>query len=162
MLRLVAFLACERVVVDSATNTVSISAIMEELAISVPQALLPVPAESAAPMSWSVFSMWNRDDNDPRTPFETKVELLLPSGRVALELPPFEQDFENFTKRSQRLISQINGFPIGEPGRLRLVLKCKMRGETEFVEVAVYPILLKHIADAVNENAVAAPAGERV
>ena len=146
MSQLLAFFPCEKVLIDGATNTVSIVTILQQLSVSV-VAKEQLPADAVAPISWTVFAMWQREEEE-RIPFRTKVELILPSGKKAIEILGEEYNFDNFTKLSQRVISQVHGFPAGESGTLVLILYTKPRGESGFRECARYPILFSATATA--------------
>lgn len=158
MPRLLVFVPCQKVMIDQDGSASAIS-IIQDLQVGVPTKLLPLSKEAGAPLNWNVLSLWDRADEE-RTSFAARVRLILPSGRIAVESIS-EHNFENFTKRYQRVIGNVQGFPIGEPGELSLILGIRLDGEAGFSDIATYPIRLKYqeaevgkaVADASNAQA---------
>lgn len=147
MAKLLAFFPCGKVVIDRTDNNVSVSDILQEISAAVPKELMPVPVKAIVPSSWTVFSMWYRDADIQSAPFDVQSRVIAPDGSTLLDaLPSSHVTFDNNTKTSQRVINLLQGFPIGAPGVCHVLLMTKAEGESDFHEVARYPILVKHIA----------------
>jgi hypothetical protein len=145
---LLAFFPCERVIIEQETQNVSISTIIQELQLVVAAELLPPPKGTVVPMQWAVFSMWERRDDEPREAFESKLKIVTPSGEDVEIAPASKFDFENFTKRSQRVHAVVKGFPVWEAGTWELVLSTRTFGRGEFIEAARFPIVILHKPEA--------------
>jgi hypothetical protein len=152
------FVPCEKVLIDAAGNAVSALSIMQDLKMGVSAKALPFPHDSVAPLSWTILSIWDRQPNET-TPFHIRLRIILPSGRQSVEVTS-TQNFDNFTKRYQRVVTQAQAFPVGEPGEILLVLGVRIDGEEDFSDIATYPIDFSYeIQEQAAEETAPSPAG---
>ena len=153
MPKLLAFFPCDKVVIDQLQNNVSVSAIIEEVVAGIPEKLMPPPNGAVVPNNWTVFAMWHRDTSENTVPFEVMARFFSPNEKLLVQTsPPTRANFDNNTKTSQRVVLNLNGFPIGAPGICQIALMMKADGETDFSEVARFPVIVKHEIIAESDN----------
>lgn len=145
MPKLLVFAPCERVIEDKDGNNISLISIMQGVSVIVPRDRLPLAVSTVGPQSWYVFAMWQREP-DERVGFETKAVLLAPDGKTILETASSNITFNNFSVVSQRVKMLVQGFPMGHPGSCHITLMTKLDGQSEFSEIARFPIVVSQIA----------------
>lgn len=140
MVTLLIYAPCEKTIVAD-DKTSSIISIMESVIVNVPKDL---PADALAPIRWTVFSLWKRDQL-PEQPveMEEQTDILRPDDTVAASgKSRFTVTNEHLFYRS---LVQLPVFPIGLPGFVKV--KCRIRQtnpETEWSDVAEFPLLVVH------------------
>ena len=143
MPKLLTYIPCEKVVIDSLTNNVSITSMISEIEIKIPHGV-PLPSKGTfVPMPWNILSVWEWGEQDTNKTFEAKSVLIAQSGEELLEtsITKFKREpHKNF----QRNIDQITGFPIWVPGRAELRLMFRIEGSGEFSQQASFPIVVVH------------------
>ena len=144
MARLVALIACEKVIIDT-DNNVSVINLIQELKLGVREAGVTPKEGDLVPLQWTVLSVWYRDEDDME-PFEVEFVFLSPTKTPIFKSVPATVNFDGFTKRLMRVVSPINLFPAWLEGWSEVVLSAKTSGQDRFVEQARYPILLTHDA----------------
>jgi len=104
----------------------------------------PVPANVMSPLTWFVFSVWSRNENEIGRKFVQRFELLPPDSDDAL---PIKSDltFEAIDDLSVNYV-QINGFPVGKAGPLRVKMWLESTAQEVVSPVYIYPIAVKHNA----------------
>ena len=142
MPKLLAYIPCENVLIDEFTKNASITAVISEIGIKIPQGF-PVPSKGTfiIAMQWNIFSLWEWEEIDSNLEFETKSQLVAQSGEVLFETNITESKKEPH-KNFQRNIDRITGFPIWVSGRVELRLMFRVKGSGEFLQRASYPILV--------------------
>ena len=141
MLRLLAHLACERVVVDQDTNQISVLSILQDLNVAVfPGAT--IPEKALAPMFWSSFSLWESEDSDHGVSFDFKTSLESPSGQI---LTHQEITTSEVTKPAVRVITKFSGFPISEQGSYHVLQSIRKNPDGEWEQVSTFRITVKHV-----------------
>ena len=83
--------------------------------------------------------MWQREAAE-RPEFETKASMVAPGGELIMETAVANIDFLKYTVLSQRVVMNVQGFPVGHVGQCHIVLKTRPKGEKDFAEVARFPI----------------------
>lgn len=143
MPKLLTYIPCEKVVIDSLTNNVSITSLISEIEIKIPHGV-PLPSKGTfVPMQWNILSVWEWEDQDTNLMFETKSVLISQSGELLLETTLTEFRREQH-KRFHRNIDQIVGFPVWVPGRSELRLMFRRGSSGEFSQIASFPIMVLH------------------
>ena len=138
MPRLVAFLPCEKVVLEQGSNNASIIAVLDSLTLTVPKDTPAPQPQTALAMPWAIFTLFQKEDNDTGE-FECKSVLMSDSGEVLMDGPVSKF---SFNVPRMRIVMQVNGFPIWVPGQLWLALMLKAPGQSDFGEVARTSITL--------------------
>ena len=143
MPRLLAFFPCEKIVIDTANNVTAVS-MLQECRVQIPAGAGAPPRGTVVPYSWTAFSLWQREDQDQDTPFESRSVLVSPSGETLIEGSLATNNYDNFTKQYQRVVEQFPVLPVWSQGRCNLVLKYRLRGEQDFRDVARFPFDIIH------------------
>ena len=132
---------CEKVVVDQ-NNACSLIAILEEVKIQVVPGT-PVPVGTVIPMQWAVVTLWEQASAyDVGRTFEQRTALVSASGKHLVELVGQFTSIEH--KPRVRLINQIVGMPVSEPGshKIKIWFRELAQEPKEWKEVATYPITI--------------------
>ena len=140
MPRLLAYLPCEKIIIDS-DNNVSLISVLQDLKVQVPEAgPVPGPAVTAA-MKWQILTMWLIDPGDVGKFYEEKVALFDPDGAPTAVKGSVGNET---TGAGHRNVVTVLGFPIGKEGRHSLRLWMYERGNDPGEPIAEYPIRVSH------------------
>jgi|SRR5579864_5169794 len=139
---LVAFLGCEKVVVDQDSHTISVFSVIQDLNIPLPPGGANIPHGAMAQFPWAGLTLWEMVPEDKGKAFEQKAQLTM-EGETLVESDP--ASFE-MAKPSYRVIHRFLGFPIWRSGRCVLRLLLREVGQPEWREIATYPIRVHHVA----------------
>ena len=135
MPRLLLFAPCERALIDRATNSLSMIALIEGLTVELPESVNP-PARALGPMQWTIVTLWAAEPDPQR--YEQKVELFAPDGALVIES---RLRFEMQANLGHRNTANLNGFPVGPPGQYDLVLSLRDdRDGSAFQELSRFPL----------------------
>ncbi len=142
MLKPIAFVPCEKIIISQEENIASLINILESISLSIPESeASSLPENAVFPFNWCIYALWHRE-SDESEKYEHRVELGLPDGRIALQ---GEMTFEmNPEHRNYRTIINIGVFPVLPAGEyaIKLFLR-KAGGENTWEEVAQYPIYVE-------------------
>ncbi len=145
-MKFIALCACERVIVDK-IGAHSLINIMQNVQVQgVPkgpsQTLLPTPAvptNTVLSNLWFIFSMWKPSAEDIGKTFEQVHQVFWPDGTKFNEGKLQFKPDENMQQNSYGLV----GFPVGQPGPLRIVTWVEDNGK-RITDVLDYEIRVKH------------------
>ena len=141
MPKLLAYLPCEKVVVEDESKNVSVLSILETVTVALP-AGAPAPRDKASiPMSWAIFTLWQKETGESGE-FESKSVLASPAGEALVETPVAKLDFE--PNGRQQVINRMSSFPVWTPGACRLRLMVKTSRDAQFRELTHIVIALRH------------------
>lgn len=133
MPRLLVFAACERVIIDQATQSVSLIGLFHDLQIGLPAE--DVPGDAVIPIRWAVFAEWLRDEGDEGETFTQESDFRSPDGkRLASASAQF-----NLDKKMHRQTMNMPAFPLAGGGQYSVALFLR-KGDGERREVATWPI----------------------
>jgi hypothetical protein len=138
------FAPCEKVIIGQGDNSVSLIGILQNLHLN-PRPDTPaqtIPANAALPLSWAIFTLWQRTEDDEGKSYTQRVALESPAGRSLVEsVTPFsmEKDFH-------RIANSIIGLPIGESGTSTLKLWLRSDDSADWNEMSSFPLLITHPA----------------
>ena len=99
------FAPCEKVIIGQGDNSVSLIGILQNLHLN-PRPDTPaqtIAANAALPLSWAIFTLWQRTEDDEGKSYTQRVALESPAGRSLVEsVTPFsmEKDFHWREKRT--------------------------------------------------------------
>lgn len=141
MPKLLAYLPCEKVVVEDESKNVSVLSILETVTVSLPAGSPAPGANASIPMSWSIFTLWQKEQGETGE-FESKSVLAAPDGEPLLETPVSRLEF-GATGR-QQVINRMSSFPVGVPGPCRLKLMVKTSRDARFRELTHVVVALRH------------------
>ncbi len=141
MPKLLAYLPCEKVVVEEQSKNVSVLSILETVTVSLASGA-PAPALNASiGMAWAIFTLWQKDPGESGR-FESKSVLVSPEGEPLAETPVATIDFETGVR--QQVINRLASFPIWTPGTCQLKLMVKVARDPDFRPLASVLIMLRH------------------
>lgn len=141
MPKLLAYLPCEKVVIEDESKNVSVLSILETVSVTLAQGA-PAPAQSASiAMAWAIFALWQKDKGESGE-FESKSVLFSPGGELLAETPVTKLGFS--ANARQQVINRMAGFPIWTPGTCQLKLMVKTSRDTDFREFTHVAIVLRH------------------
>ena len=116
MPKLLAFLPCEKVIVEKEYQSPSIITVLQRIIIGQDRSGSS-PQNTIAPIQWVIFTAWTREEGDQGQSFRQKGELLMPDGSPS----PISIDLL-FTMNHQVnfLTLHFHAFPVGQTGVLNL------------------------------------------
>jgi hypothetical protein len=104
-------LTCEKVLIDQ-SGTFSLISVFQR--INLPAIPEPLVDGAAIPMTWAIFTAWDRDETEGELSFTQTTEVFLPSGKIYAT-----QEINFLLPEGQaqaRTIVNLAGFPIYEEG----------------------------------------------
>lgn len=141
MPKLLAYLPCEKVVVEDESKNISVLSILETVTVTLAQEA-PAPAQKASiGMAWAIFTLWQKERGESGE-FESKSVLASPAGELLLETPVAKLAFG--ANMRQQVINRLPRFPIWTPGTCQLRLMVRTSRDAEFRELANVAIELRH------------------
>lgn len=141
MPRLLLFGVCQKAIMDSQSNLVSMIEIVSRLQLIIP-AGNPLAPDTIAPVQWGTVASLLNEDGDEGKIFQTQIEVFSPSGEKKLEIPgePFP-----LIDRAVQTITNAFGFPIGEAGVYSIKLFLREVSKDDWKEIANYPLVIAHV-----------------
>ena len=141
MPKLLAYLPCEKVVVEEESKNISVLSILETVNVTLPQGS-PAPAHKASiGMAWAIFTLWQKEKGELGE-FESKSVLVSPAGELLAETPVARLGFGANTR--QQIINRMASFPIWTPGPCQLKLMVRTSRDGDFRELANVIVVLHH------------------
>jgi hypothetical protein len=136
MLKLYAFVTCDRVITDTEGQT-SLIGLFNELTVVLMDPMAQPPGDAVAARDWAIFTSWEKSSEDDGKEFHQDIQLLYPDGT------PFSPEMDYpfvilADKRFQNVIAKSRGFPIGKPGRYTISMKLRSNGITIFGPVEIW------------------------
>lgn len=113
-----------------------------DIAITPPAGASPsLPTNAVTPKEWWIFSIWEPQTDEVGKDFEQPIEVYWPSGEKFVELKvKFKPD-----ERVQYNSTQMLGFPVGQPGKVKILTWVELQGK-RITEPFAYYITIKHIS----------------
>ena len=128
------FCLCEKVITAD-DNTVSIITIMERLTIEAVSTNVP----TVAPISWSIFTFWTREDDSIIEHFEQKVEGFSKETTTPFHAWVAPVNFDKgFAIAKIRVMNY--GMPVSGAGRMRFTLSVRAVGDLEWHKCSTVPV----------------------
>lgn len=141
MPKLLAYLPCEKVVIEDESKNVSVLSILETVTVTMPRGAAPPAQNASIRMPWAIFALWQKD-KDESGEFESKSALVSPAGELLAETPIAKLSFGANSR--QQVVNRMAEFPIWAPGACQLKLMVKTSRDTGFRELANVVIVLRH------------------
>ncbi len=142
MLKLLIFAPCEKLI-EGKDKTASLISIMESIELTLATGET-VPPDALAPVRWNVMVFWRREaDIEGEIEFEQRIDVRRPDGELATGgTNKFTASNKHLNYRNT-LDFQI--MPIGQAGDILVKLRLRqIKPETEWRDVAEYPIAVRH------------------
>jgi hypothetical protein len=125
-MKLLLLTPCEKVINDPVSGH-SLIAIFHGVNLALPVDSEVVPRDAVIPRAWAIFSKWELEPHEERKEYASVVQIYWPNG----------DDFAKHTivasqpaQNGMAFIVNIQGFPIGQTGKLRVVNWLERDGET--------------------------------
>jgi len=141
---LLAFLACEKVIVSQGTNELSLIGIINDIYVPVIRSV-PIPPNLTGPLRWNAVAIWFHASSDGDASFEVFCGVADDSddsAKIALQ-----SEVVTFSMRDQpvmRIFFSFTAFPVFKPGLCSLKLLVRRVGLKEWTKMADYPLVLHH------------------
>jgi hypothetical protein len=151
MLKLLIFAPCERIIV-STEKTASLISVMESVQFT-PEG--EVPPDALAPVRWGVMAYWRREGEvDGVIEFEQRIDVLRPDGELVTGgTNVFKVSSKNLNYRNTL---NLDIMPVGLAGDILVKLRLRQTNpETEWRDIAEYPILVVHHVKEADEKSAA-------
>jgi hypothetical protein len=141
MPKLLAYLPCEKVVVEDESKNISVLSILETVNVTLSKGA-PAPARQASiGMAWAIFTLWQKEKGESGE-FESKSVFVSPGGELLAETPVARLGFGANTR--QQIINRMASFPIWSPGNCQLKLMVRTARDGEFRELANVIVAVRH------------------
>lgn len=151
MPRLLLFAPFRQVIIDQATNNLSLISLMEAITLR-PDPAVEIQQNAQVPIDWSLIAVWLREPNEENQQFEQRVTIFRPDGTDG---GPAVTAF-TMTHHTLRVPGNAFGFP-ALPGTYTFRLELRRlfeKAEAEWEYVAEFPLLLQYVGDAEGEGGV--------
>lgn len=141
---------CQKSLIDSETNNLTLVDVLEELSIniSIPPLTVGTPANSVINridvlISYEIVSLWVRDSAKTKETINLSIELLDPTGKGVSKQEHTVVMNENLLRYRTRL--KIVGLGISTPGHYSFLVKIKEENKENYRTVAELPLEIKII-----------------
>ena len=141
MPKLLAYLPCEKVVIEDESKNISVLSILETVNVTLAEGAPPPAAHASIGMAWAIFTLWQKERGESGE-FESKSVLVSPSGEPLAETPVAKLAFGANTR--QQIINRMASFPVWTPGPCQLKLMVRTSREADFRELANVIVVLRH------------------
>jgi hypothetical protein len=143
MPKLLALLACEKVIFEMNTTVPSLIGIFQGMNVPIREA--PLPENAIAPNKWAVFALWEHEAEEKGVEYVQKMEITAPSGVVFGRGEARFKVIEDLDMQS-RTSTEMIGMPISEEGYM------KINVWLEGVEGAAgeYKFFIRHVRSGAN------------
>ncbi len=138
MPRLLFLAACEQAIVDL-NNTISLMKLIDEITVQVPADITPSP-NAGSPMQWTIVALFEREPGDQNKRFEQYSAFISSSGDILFQSPITVIELKT---PKHRIITQVNGMPVGRVGTHRVRCFIREKGSTVWAECGSYPITVQ-------------------
>ena len=141
MPKLLAYLPCEKVVIEEESKNISVLSILETVNVTLARGA-PAPAQNASiGMAWAIFTLWQKEKGESGE-FESKSMFVSPAGELLAETPAAKLGFGTNTR--QQVVNRMASFPVGSPGACLLKLMVKTARESDYRELASVVVTVRH------------------
>ena len=143
MPKLLAFLACEKVIIDQEQNPTLIS-VLQNVNVVLPPTDSKIPEDAVSPQTWTLFAIWDREPADVGKRFRQRFVVTRPDG----EPLPIQGQLD-FDVKDELSINYINiiGFPVGRAGTVSVKTWLESLEGSTLSPSYVYPMTVRHLAE---------------
>lgn len=140
MLKLLVFLACEKMIIDK-EEMASVINVLDSVTVEL-DGKTELKNDAASPFGWEVFAIWRRIDAlVSGKKFEQRVTLIDPDGNLVFEVvQPLTIDNIHLNFRAHL---KVGAMPVGKKGSLSLRIYLR-EGSSKWQEKGEYPIQIVH------------------
>jgi hypothetical protein len=141
MPKLLAYLPCEKVVIEEESKNISVLSILETVNVTLARGA-PAPAPNASiGMAWAIFTLWQKEKGESGE-FESKSVFVSPAGEPLAETPAAKLGFGTNTR--QQVVNRMASFPVWAPGACHLKLMVKTARDGDYRELANVVVVVRH------------------
>ena len=137
MPRLTFFGVCQKAIVDRQDGNVSMISLLHSITVQI-AGEEELPEDAAVPALWATVATWLREPSDEGRTFQSRVELLSPSGELAI--PPIDGEPFNPVTITNTTITNAMGLPASQPGRYTVRVSLREVGTAEWHEAGAIPL----------------------
>jgi hypothetical protein len=141
MIKLALLTACERVIIEAETKSVSAITIFTGVKLAIPATAPPPPSNAAVPKDWSILAGWDIEDEEVGKEIVQYTDILFPDGKPFIEKGALKFLIEK-SKRHHNT-TRLLGFPVGQMGTYEIRV---------WIEADNMPITDKHSIFLIVEN----------
>ena len=137
MPKLLALIACERVILDK-QDMPSLINVFRQMNMQLLDA--PLPEKAISPVRWFVFTLWQNEETDIEKKSTQLLEVVLPNGEI---FSSAEQEFRmaNADDIQSKITLEFNGVPVWQEGVIQV--RASLKGSEE--PAHIYKIQIKHL-----------------
>jgi hypothetical protein len=141
MPKLLAYLPCEKVVIEEESKNISVLSILETVNVTLARGA-PAPVQNASiGMAWAIFTLWQKEKGESGE-FESKSVFVSPAGELLAETPAAKLGFGTNTR--QQVVNRMASFPVWAPGACQLKLMVKTTRDGDYRELANVAVVVRH------------------
>jgi len=141
MPKLLAYLPCEKVVIEEESKNISVLSILETVNVTLARGA-PAPAHNASiGMAWAIFTLWQKEKGESGE-FESKSVFVSSAGELLAETPAAKLGFGTNTR--QQVVNRMASFPAWAPGACQLKLMVKTTRDGDYRELANVAVMVRH------------------
>ncbi len=141
MPKLLAYLPCEKVVIEEESKNISVLSILETVNVTLARGA-PAPAPNASiGMAWAIFTLWQKEKGESGE-FESKSVFVSSAGELLAETPAAKLGFG--TNARQQVVNRMASFPVWAPGACHLKLMVKTTRDGDYRELASVVVVVRH------------------
>jgi hypothetical protein len=146
MPKLMAFLPCERVVIDQEDNLMSIVSIIERINVHVSPEV-PIPPGVVAFSNWVLVAIWRGIAQEVGKSYEQHLQVIQPGGKIDVDaILPFDMTDIWFKSKIK-----MQGFPVDTPGDVLLRMSIReAHHDGKWQKAGEYPIMVLHVPSPVS------------
>lgn len=135
---------CQRSVVDSISNNISLFEIFEELQIDVKAtevAKIPTGKQINIPFQYQIVNFWTKTKENEEERAKTMILIKAPNDK---EINKFEKELIiPANNKRMRQINNIKGMLLNSSGIYKFLICIKQQGSNQFKQVAELPLEVK-------------------
>jgi hypothetical protein len=136
MPQLLALVACEKVLIDSAGNP-TLVVVMERIEVELPEGT-SFQENIAAPKEWAVFTIWKlKEDESPGQNYRHVTEIVAPGKDTPRQ--KITADFQ-FKDKIHKVHHNMFGIPVGAEGTIFAKVWLELPGGPIVTDVYSYPV----------------------
>jgi hypothetical protein len=144
MAKLLAFLCCERAIMDNTPNreTLSLITILQGIRFGMPANVI-LPDKAMLGLRWSAVAVWAKEAGDPDS-FQSKLSMLSPAGEELM--PPAAGDTRFQGGPQARHIFHFDAIPVWRPGWCTVRLMYRISPQAEWTIALDYPFEIARLS----------------
>jgi hypothetical protein len=141
MPRLIFFGVCQKAIIDRQDGNVSLITLLNSITVQV-LGDTQIPHDAMLTAQWSTAATWHREPDDDGKTFQSRIELVFPSGEMATP-PIFGEPFESVAI-TNTTVTSANLLPIGEAGEYTVRISLREVGTNDWQDAGNIPLDIEY------------------